>query len=108
MEQDYTDIAKIMQACSDLKRLRILDMLSCGEWCATELQNAMALTQPTISYHMKLLTDVKIVSTRNEGKYVFYSLNRYALDNFAQKFSQLTTLKPDCVYDGRRSACSKP
>lgn len=97
VEQSYIKIAKIMQAFSDPKRLLILDMLSCGERCATELQEALSMTQPTTSYHMKLLTDTGAVAMRSEGKYVFYSLNHQKLLDFMQSFAWLTAPKPDCV-----------
>ena len=97
MEQDYIKLAKLMQTFSDPKRLLILDMLSCGELCATELQEALSMTQPTTSYHMKLLTDTGVVAMRNEGKYVFYSLDHQRLLDFMQSFVWLTAPKPDCV-----------
>ena len=37
MEKIYTETAKILKALSDPKRLRIVDMLSCGELCALSL-----------------------------------------------------------------------
>ena len=82
MDQTYFDIAKVMQAASDPKRILILDMLSCGERCAMEIQDALSLAQPTISYHMKLLADAGLVSMRNEGKYTFYSLNSLQVHDF--------------------------
>lgn len=97
MEQDYVKIAKMMRAFSDPKRLMILDTLSCGERCAIELQEALSMTQPTTSYHMKLLTDTGVVSMRSEGKYSFYSLDHNKLLDFIQRFAWLTTPKPDCI-----------
>ena len=55
MEQVYLDTAKILKAISDPKRLRIVDMLSCGELCACRILEAFHITQPTLSHDMKLL-----------------------------------------------------
>lgn len=97
MEQDYTKIAKTMRALSAPKRLLILDILSCGEHCAGELQEALSMTQPSTSYHMKLLTDAGVVAMWIEGKYTFYSLAHQKLLDFMQSFAWLTTPKPDCM-----------
>ena len=37
LEQVYVDTAKVLKAVSDPKRLRIVDMLSCGELCACKI-----------------------------------------------------------------------
>ena len=55
MEKIYTETAKILKALSDPKRLRIVDMLSCGELCACQILEAFHVTQPTLSHDMKLL-----------------------------------------------------
>lgn len=55
MEQIYLDTARILKAISDPKRLKIVDMLSCKEQCANKLQQAFAITQPTLSHDMKVL-----------------------------------------------------
>lgn len=96
-ERDYAQIAKMMQTLSDPKRLLIVDILSCGERCAMELQEALSMTQPKTSYHMKLLTDASVVTMRNEGKYVFYSLSQSNLRDFMQAFIRLTESKADCI-----------
>lgn len=47
MEEKYIDMAKILKALADSKRLRIVDMLSCGELCACRILEAFQVTQPT-------------------------------------------------------------
>lgn len=44
MEKIYTETAKILKALSDPKRLRIVDMLSCGELCACQILEAFHVT----------------------------------------------------------------
>ena len=62
MEKIYTETAKILKALSDPKRLRIVDMLSCGELCACQILEAFHVTQPTLSHDMKLLVEAGIVT----------------------------------------------
>ena len=79
MEQIYTDTAKILKALSDPKRLRIVDMLSCGELCACQILEEFHVTQPTLSHDMKLLVEAGIVKDRREGKNIYYSLDEEVL-----------------------------
>ena len=64
MEQQYTDVAKVLKAISDPKRLKIVDMLSCGELCACEILEAFCITQPTLSHDMKVLIAANVVKDR--------------------------------------------
>ncbi len=68
------DIALICKALSDSNRLKIVKMLSAGEKCACELLEALKITQPTLSHHMKILCACGIVNARREGKWSFYSI----------------------------------
>ena len=65
----------ILKALCDETRLHILSMLSQGELSACEINRAFACTQPTISYHMRLLVDTELVSARREGCMVIYEIN---------------------------------
>ena len=58
MEQKYIQNAKVLKALSDPKRLRIIDMLSCGEMCACKILEEFHITQPTLSHDMKVLMQV--------------------------------------------------
>ena len=97
MEQVYIDTAKMLRAMSDPKRLRIVDMLSCGELCGCEILEAFHITQPTLSHDMKVLTEAGIVNDRREGKNIYYSLNKAALDALLATLTHITEDKPDCI-----------
>ena len=49
------DVALICKALGDAKRLEIVQMLSDGEKCGCKLLERFEITQPTLSYHMKIL-----------------------------------------------------
>jgi ArsR family transcriptional regulator len=80
MEKGYADYALLFKALSDETRLKIIDMLSCGELCACDILKFFQITQPTLSYHMKILTDCGLVSGRREGAWMRYTLNKSALE----------------------------
>ena len=97
MEQVYVDTAKVLKAISDPKRLRIVDMLSCGELCACKILEAFHITQPTLSHDMKVLIEAKIVNDRREGKNIYYSLNKEQLDVFEKTMQNILTEKANCI-----------
>lgn len=73
MNETYA--AGIFRALGDDNRLKIVLMLSGGEKCACKLLEAFDITQPTLSHHMKILTECGLVNSRREGKWSHYSLN---------------------------------
>lgn len=97
MEQVYIDTAKMLRAMSDPKRLRIVDMLSCGELCGCKILEEFHITQPTLSHDMKVLAEAGIVKQKREGKNIYYSLNTEALSVMYQTLGQMFKDKPDCI-----------
>ena len=72
---NYTKIAKQLKVLADPKRLKIINLLSNGEMCATEILKAFRVSQPTLSHDMKALVDGKFVISRRDGQKTFYMLN---------------------------------
>ena len=70
------EIAAICKAMSDINRLRIIEMLIQGEKCGCNLLDELQVTQPTLSHHMKVLSDCGLVISRKDGKWQHYSINR--------------------------------
>lgn len=97
MEQRYIDTAKVLKAISDPKRLRIVDMLSCGELCACVIQEEFNITQPTLSHDMKVLLDAGVVTARKEWKNTYYSLDVEFLEAFTEILSRMFHPTPDCI-----------
>lgn len=87
---NYADYALIFKALSDETRLRIAEMLTKGELCACKILESFHITQPTLSYHMKILCDSGLVDARRDGAWIFYSLKpvtfeavKILFDNFS-------------------------
>lgn len=74
MTYAYAEYVPMLKALSDETRLRIVDMLSGGEMCACKILEAFSITQPTLSYHMKILTGCGIVEGHRDGAWMHYSL----------------------------------
>ncbi len=79
MEFNPEKTAVIFKAFCDENRIRILQILKGGEKCACRLLEALNITQPTLSHHMKTLLDSGIVDGRKEGKWMYYSISEEGL-----------------------------
>ncbi len=90
METREKNTALVFKAFCDENRIKILNILSSGEKCACKLLEALSVTQPTLSHHMKILCDSGVVKARKEGKWMYYSLSHEGL-RVAEEY--LITLK---------------
>lgn len=97
VEDRYVSTARILKAISDPKRLKIVDMLSCGELCGCNILEYFKISQPTLSHDMKVLVQSGIVYERRSGKNIFYSLNNDKLKEFQESILNITTSTPDCI-----------
>lgn len=70
------EMAFVCKALSDINRLDILDLLKHGEQCACHLLDYLNISQSTLSYHMKILSDANIVNIRKDGKWSYYSIHK--------------------------------
>lgn len=94
---NYADSAVIFKALSDETRLKIIDMLSCDELCACSILEKFSITQPTLSYHMKMLTEASLVIARKDGAWTRYRLNQELISQIKAFLEQVTTDSPDCI-----------
>lgn len=74
-ESDCCSFDDFLKAMGDENRQRILSLLQRGEMNVGELQARFNLSQPTISYHLSVLSRARLVSSRREGKHVYYRAN---------------------------------
>lgn len=96
MNLSFTDSALVFKALSDETRLKIVDMLSCDELCACNILEAFQITQPTLSYHMKILADCGLVIPRKEGPWTRYSLDLELFSALREFMNTLTVSKENC------------
>ncbi len=68
------DVLKIFKALSDETRLKIVEFLLDGEKCVCEIVRLAKRSQPTVSIQLAKLESMGIVSSRREGKSVYYRL----------------------------------
>ncbi len=77
--------ARVFAAVSDPVRISILKLLRGRRMCVCELMIALGLSQPAISYHLKLLRGCGLVRPVRSGRWVFYEIASRRLANLIFK-----------------------
>ena len=68
------DIITITKAISDETRLRVLMALCGGELCVCQLVELLALAPSTVSRHLHILHNARLVDARKDGRWVYSKL----------------------------------
>ncbi|HWF17294.1 MAG TPA: metalloregulator ArsR/SmtB family transcription factor [Acidimicrobiales bacterium] len=82
---DTTDAAELaggFSALADPVRLRVLSIIAAspdGEVCVCDFVDPLRRSQPTVSHHLRVLSEAGLVQSERRGKWVWYSLNRARL-----------------------------
>jgi ArsR family transcriptional regulator, arsenate/arsenite/antimonite-responsive transcriptional repressor len=77
--------AALFRALADPARVRILNVLATADEpvCVCEFIEPLGLSQPTVSHHLRKLTDAGLLEREQRGKWAFYSLNPEATSTLA-------------------------
>ena len=70
----FEDVATAFGQLGDASRLKILWFLCHCEECVTDISVAMGMSAPAVSHHLKLLKTSGLITSRREGKEVYYTL----------------------------------
>ncbi|WP_319423318.1 ArsR/SmtB family transcription factor [Pleurocapsa sp. FMAR1] len=62
-------------ALSDSLRLKIVQLLQEQELCVCDLCDRLEVNQSKLSFHLKTLKEAKLISPRQSGRWIYYSLN---------------------------------
>jgi ArsR family transcriptional regulator len=105
MEHDYPEYVHMLKALSDETRLRIVDILSNGEMCACKILEKFNITQPTLSYHMKILTGSGLVDGRRDGAWMRYTLNKNRTAMLKDFMDEIVKAEKTEVCDNCKAEC---
>jgi ArsR family transcriptional regulator, arsenate/arsenite/antimonite-responsive transcriptional repressor len=92
---DDKKLIRVLRALSDPNRFRMVQEiagareLSCGQ-----VVERFNLSQPTISHHMKILTEADVLSVRREGQHAFISVNHAIVDEIAAILPRRLSTRP--------------
>lgn len=82
-EDQAVDLAAGFAALSDPVRLRLVSLLATapdGAVCACDLVEPLGKSQPTISHHLKVLTEAALIVGERQGKWIWYRVLPERLD----------------------------
>lgn len=82
------DVALICKALADSNRVKILEMITDNEKYACNILDNLDISQSTLSYHMKILSESGLVKTRRDGKWSHYSLDEEVYKEFTEYLSK--------------------
>lgn len=83
----------VFKALNDPTRREILQLLHENDLTAGEIADKFNMSFPSISHHLDLLKQAKLVTSEKEGQYVYYSLNTTVMDEIVKWLMQFKTKK---------------
>jgi DNA-binding transcriptional ArsR family regulator len=102
MREAAAQACNLMKVLANPDRLMILCQLSQGELRVGELEERLGIVQPTLSQQLTVLREQQLVSTRREGKHIFYTLSSpqalAVIQTLYQEFCQ-----PACAPAGHKA-----
>jgi len=84
-EQEAEATAELFKALGDPARVRIVNLIATAgdAVCACDFNDALGLAQPTVSHHLKKLSDAGLLEREQRGKWAYFSLRRDAVEKLA-------------------------
>ena len=86
-EADAVQLAVRLKAVADPGRLRLLSLILASpdaEACVCDLTAPLALSQPTVSHHLKVLVDAGLLTREKRGRWAYHRTVPEALDQLAR------------------------
>jgi ArsR family transcriptional regulator, arsenate/arsenite/antimonite-responsive transcriptional repressor len=80
-DEDAQATADLFRALGDPARIKIVNALARQDEpvCACEFEPTLGLAQPTVSHHLKRLTEAGLLAREQRGRWAYYSLSEEAL-----------------------------
>jgi len=101
------NFAKIFEIIGSKTRLKILGIISDEEKCVNFLSKKLKLSQPTVSYHLRLLSDIGLVKQHKTAQWVRYKLNKDRLKELISDFFSIYGILLHTEGKNKRSSLSK-
>jgi ArsR family transcriptional regulator len=84
-------------ALSDPLRVNVLELLRQRELCVCDLCDTLGVSQSKLSFHLKTLREAGLVRSRQEGRWIYYSLNLpqfVVLEQYLAEFRRFSPILP--------------
>ncbi|OGW70271.1 MAG: hypothetical protein A3J72_06570 [Nitrospirae bacterium RIFCSPHIGHO2_02_FULL_40_19] len=86
--ESAADLFKILSVD---KRIEIIEHLKRGSMCVNSLAGSLKISPSAVSQHLRVLKSAGLVEDRRKGYWIYYSLNRSALEGARQRLSRICT-----------------
>ena len=86
------ELSGYFRALSDVTRLKIIHLLTEHEMCVCELEDRLAMSQPAVSHHLRVLRKAGLISSRKSGKWIYYFINGRKVVESHSGFKELALL----------------
>jgi ArsR family transcriptional regulator len=80
---------RVFKALSDPNRIRIVKMLESRELCVCEVREILGLSISTVSKHLSILREARLIRDSKDGKWVNYCLNEESENSFVRSQLEL-------------------
>lgn len=85
------NVIEMMAVLTEPTRIKILQLISSeGEMCAKNILPQFQITQPTLSHHLNLLLESNVLKARKDGRFVYYSVNKDAIESIRKLLDSFT------------------
>ena len=88
-DEQATNLVAVLKALADPSRVQIVNLLANASdpVCVCDFMPQLGLSQGTVSFHLKKLLDVGLLTREQRGTWAYYALNREGLDRLADVFT---------------------
>jgi DNA-binding transcriptional ArsR family regulator len=87
---DAHKLQYLFQTMGDVNRLKIIKFIGDEERSVSEIVEALALSQPLVSHHLRILRERKILQTERNGPFIYYRLKNGKLLDALGLFLEIT------------------
>lgn len=88
------NLLNFLKCIADENRFKILKLLLDDRHCVCQLQELLGKSQSSVSQHLSYFKDLELLNEEQDGKWIFYSINRDQFDKF---LAELITLKANSL-----------
>ena len=102
------ELVSLLRVIANEKRLRILSLLTQREMCVCEIIETLDLSQSLISHHLGVLRRSGLVQDRQEGHWVYYSIDAGSLARLNARYLAvlgISELPPEAAYGAAPHRC---
>ncbi|WP_346291121.1 metalloregulator ArsR/SmtB family transcription factor [Sphaerothrix gracilis] len=92
-----TEVISGFKALADPLRLQVIELLRTQEMCVCDLCDRLNVAQSKLSFHLKSLKEAKLIRARQEGRWIYYSLNLpqlVLLEQYLAEFRRFSPILP--------------